>query len=118
MQRMLAYCGLACDTCPIHRATLEPDAVKRRSMRAAIAREINDLYGMALGAEDIGDCDGCRMGGRLFAGCLECEIRRCAIERGVESCAFCSVYPCETLERHLAIEPGARARLEELRPTA
>lgn len=115
MDRLLAYCGLACETCPIRLATLEPDAAKQRSMRAAIAREIADQYGMDLRAEDIGDCDGCRRGGRLFGGCLECEIRQCAIRRGVDSCAFCTAYPCEALERHLALEPSARGRLEEWR---
>ena len=76
-QRMLSYCGLACDTCPIHRATLEPDATKRRSMRAAIAREINELYGMALRADDVGDCDGCRIGRGAVARRPDLGMRAC-----------------------------------------
>lgn len=117
MQRMLAYCGLACDTFPIHRASLEPDAGKRRSLHAAIAREINDLQAMALGAEDIGDCDACRTGGLFFAGRLEREIRTRAAARGLERCAFRAAHPCDAPEHHLAVEPPARTRLEQLRAT-
>jgi hypothetical protein len=115
MDRMIAYCGLACDTCPIHLATLEKDDLKRRRMRVSIARLCAEMYGMDLRAADITDCDGCRAGGRLFAGCQDCEIRACAEGRGIESCGSCSEYPCDLLEPHLTENPAARTRLETLR---
>ncbi len=115
MDRMIAYCGLACDTCPIHLATLETDSRKQRSMRVSIARLCRDLYGMDLRAADITDCDGCRIDGRLFVGCRDCDIRDCAMDRGLESCAFCEDYPCGLLEPHLADSPTSRTRLDALR---
>jgi putative oxidoreductase len=33
IDEMIAYCGLNCQTCPIHLATLEPDEAKREAMR-------------------------------------------------------------------------------------
>ena len=116
MDVMLAYCGLACETCPIRLATLEPDEVARAARREDIARILSEIYGMPSKAEDITDCDGCRAGGRLLKGCRECPIRPCAMVRGVESCAFCPDYPCARLEAHWEHDPESRARLEALRP--
>jgi hypothetical protein len=117
MDAMIAYCGLACDPCPIHLATLEPDRLKQQSMRAEIAKICTEQYGMNLRVLDITDCDGCRTGGRLFSGCAKCDIRKCAIERKLESCAFCDEYACEKLLKHFETDPSARTRLEGLRGT-
>jgi len=115
MDAMVAYCGLSCDTCPIHLATLEEDKPRQQLMRAAIAKICAEQYGMSYRIQDITDCDGCRAGIRLFSGCAKCEIRKCAIEHRLESCAFCDDYPCERLLKHFESDPGARARLEEMR---
>jgi len=116
MNTMTAYCGLACDTCPIHLATLESDSSKRQTMRAAIAQTCREQYGMNLQLQDITDCDGCRSEtGRLFPGCTSCEIRNCATGRELTSCAFCSDYVCEKLLKHFETDPSAQARLEKLR---
>jgi len=112
---MLAYCGLSCETCPVHLATLEPDSGKKQVLRGDVARMCQEMYALNLTADQVEDCDGCRVGARLFSGCRECLIRRCAAGREVETCADCMEYPCPTLELHLAREPQARARLEALR---
>lgn len=122
MDAMTAYCGLACGTCPIHRATVEPDPDVREGRRAALARLLEDEYGMAPPVR-VDDCDGCRAGGRLFFGCRECRIRSCAASRGVETCADCPDFGCEPLlqevfgrgaSTHFAHDPAARARLEQV----
>jgi hypothetical protein len=116
MDTMIAYCGLACNTCPIHLATLEQVLAKRQTMRAAIAHMCREQYGMNLQLRDITDCDGCRSGtGRLFSGCARCEIRKCAIDRKFTSCAFCADYACEKLLKHFETDPSAQVRLEKLR---
>ncbi len=117
MNAMLSYCGLNCESCPIHLATLERDAVKRKNMRIEIARMCREQYGKNLDIQDVTDCDGCRARtGRLFSGCANCAMRKCAIERNVTSCAFCADFACETLLKHFASDPSARARLEAMRP--
>ncbi len=116
MEKMIAYCGLLCDSCPIHLATLQKDKFLRQTMRASIAEQCSRQYGLNLQPEDITDCDGCRANtGRLFSGCLTCEIRKCAIRKNIESCAYCTDYPCKKLKKHFLLEPGAQKRLEELR---
>jgi hypothetical protein len=113
---MKSYCGLICNSCSIHLATLEKDESKQRSMRIEIASICREKYGMNLRYEDITDCDGCRVdGGRLFSGCLSCEIRACASNRMIESCANCNDYPCLKLDRIFQEDPEARVRLEKIR---
>ena len=116
MEAMIAYCGLNCGSCPIHLATLEQDKAKQQKMRESIARQCTEVYHMNLMPEDITDCDGCRADtGRIFSGCLNCEIRKCAILKNIESCAYCNDYACERLKKHFSLDPDAETRLEEIR---
>jgi len=112
---MSAYCGLACDSCPIHLATLEPDRLKQLAMRADVVRICAEKYGMRLEIHDVSDCDGCRAGGRTFSGCERCEIRKCAVSRHVDSCAFCTDYACDKLQGHFKSDPESRVRLDARR---
>jgi hypothetical protein len=116
MDTMIAYCGLACDNCPVHLATLEQDPVKRQTMTTGIAQICREKYGLNLQPQDVKDCDGCRSAtGRLFSGCANCEIRKCALDRKVSSCAFCDDYACPQLLKHFETDPHARIRLEQIR---
>ena len=115
MDAMIAYCGLVCDTCPIHLLTLEQDEFNKRSRRAEIAKMCTEQYGVSVQVQDITDCDGCHANGRLFSGCSKCEIRKCAIEHRLANCAFCDDYACEKLLAHFESEPDTQMRLEEFR---
>jgi len=85
-------------------------------MRSEIAEQCNKLYGTSLKAGDINDCDGCRAdSGKLFSGCLDCGIRKCAMGKNIENCAFCCDYVCDKLEKHFVLDPDARKRLGEIR---
>ena len=115
---MIAYCGLSCNACPIHLATIEESRGKQKTMRIAIAEECSKLYGKELKPEEVGDCDGCRVNtGRLFSWCSECEVRKCAMSNTVETCAHCPDYACEKLRKFFGADPTAEKRLEEIRKT-
>jgi hypothetical protein len=112
----IAYCGLACDSCPIHLATLEKDDSVKSGMRIEIAEELARIYKTTPKPEIITDCDGCKAtDGRLYTGCIDCEIRKCAIVKQVINCAYCGEYACDKLRRHFEIDPGAKVSLEEIR---
>lgn len=116
MDNLIAYCGLACDSCPIHLATIEPDISRKKLMREDIAVQCSGYYAMNMRADDINDCDGCRAGtGKLFKGCLDCVIRKCAIQKHLESCAFCSEFICENLRKHFILDPESQHRLKQIR---
>lgn len=113
---MIAYCGLVCDTCPIRLAAIEQDVRKKEQIRIAIADDLRERYGMNLRPDEVTDCDGCRSeSGRLFPACATCNVRKCARDRCLESCAFCPEYACDKLRKIFDDEPGARARLDALR---
>lgn len=113
---MIAYCGLVCDQCPIHLATTEQYEPHQKTMRESIAEECTIQYGLNLQPEDINDCEGCKSStGRIFSGCSNCEIRKCAIANNIESCTFCGDYACDRLKQHFLLDPGAQSRLEEYR---
>ena len=112
---MTAYCGLACDTCPIHLATLETNISKQAEMRVQIAEQLSKIYGTIPKPDIITDCDGCKnSNGRLFAPCNECSIRKYAIRKNMINCAYCSEYICEKLEKHYKFDPASRNRLNEI----
>jgi hypothetical protein len=116
MGELIAYCGLTCHSCPIFLATREQKPKKKREKRAEIAGQINALYKEKMKAGDITDCDGCKTEtGRLFSGCRKCQIRKCARQKAVESCAYCDGYACESLERFFSTEPDAKKRLDEIK---
>jgi hypothetical protein len=116
MSKIQAYCGLRCDTCPIYLATKEKDDDRRFEMRISIASLINKQHKMNLEPEDISDCDGClTVSGRLFNGCIHCEIRKCVIEKNIVNCAYCDDFGCENLQKHFCLDPESLTRFEQLR---
>jgi hypothetical protein len=116
MNEMAAYCGLTCQGCPIYWATREDDPEKKRKMRVAIAQLGKEHYGVDMRPEEITDCDGCRSeDDRLYPGCKKCEIRTCAKQRKVETCAHCPDYACEKLQKAFVSEPSSKIKLEVIR---
>jgi len=102
MDKVISYCGLICETCPIYLATREQDEEKRYKMRVCKP-------------EDVTDCDGCKAeSGRLFSGSRNCEIRKCATGKDIENCAHCNQYACERIEKFFATDPDARVRLDAI----
>jgi hypothetical protein len=103
MEQMIAYCGLNCAGCPAYLATRAEDEKKARETAALLKEE----YGIDADIIDVW-CDGCPAGGRMCAHCARCEIRPCAIGRGVKNCGRCADFPCVKIEAFLRGEPAAR----------
>jgi hypothetical protein len=118
-REMIAYCGLNCVTCPIYLATREKNPKKQRRDREQIVIAIKKYLGEEKRVEDITDCDGCKaQGGRLYSGCQKCQIRKCASEKRLENCAYCSEYPCEKLSKLFdsgSVEADAKKRLDAIK---
>jgi hypothetical protein len=113
MDKIIAYCGLNCAECPAYIATQsgDPAALERVAAEWRVAFNAPDIT-----VESI-VCDGClaTIGGRLAGYCSMCEIRACAVGRGVVNCAYCSEYGCAKLTGFLVQAPAARETLEQLR---
>ena len=116
---MIAYCGLNCLTCWIYLATREKDPKKQKEMREGVTRYMNEHSDPNTRVEDITDCDGCTLNsGRLFSGCQKCEVRKCAMEKGLKNCAYCREYACGKLNKIFdseGEESGAKKRLDAIK---
>ena len=114
----LGYCGLDCGVCPVFVATANDDA----KLRVETARAWSKLYaeylgGQALKPEDM-NCRGCLSASDVFAGCLNCPIRKCCRERKLATCAGCAEYEaCGMLNGFLSVPShrSAKDNLERMR---
>ena len=108
----IAYCGLNCKECPANIAKQTDDQELREKTAKAWSGP-----GFTVEANQV-NCDGCHSEGELFFHCHQCGVRSCAIEKGVNTCAECSEYPCadklEALWKMLG-NPSAKTNLDSLR---
>jgi len=80
-----AYCGLDCGACPV-----------------GLANELNDEAGLQKMAEEWGVkredviCSGCKTA-TIAPFCARCEMRICAMEKGLEFCSQCDLFPCKII---------------------
>jgi hypothetical protein len=110
MEKIVAYCGLACSDCIAFIATHENDDAKRKEVSAIWTKE----YGRVFKPEEI-NCDGCVKDGKHFGYCNICEIRKCGTSKGVTNCAHCDSYGCEKIMRFFTVAPKAKETLEHIR---
>ena len=111
MKAYIAYCGLDCETCEARIATVNHDDVMRRM----VARKWSELNGVEITPEMI-NCAGCRIDGVKTPYCDSlCQIRQCAIARGVETCGSCGgMDACEKLGAIISNNPDTMKRLKGL----
>lgn len=85
MNQYIAYCGLNCENCEARIATATDDNL----MREKVAEEWSQLNSTTI-TPDMINCVGCRLDGVKTPYCETiCPIRKCAIEKKVETCGDC-----------------------------
>jgi len=94
MKQMIAYCGLDCEKCDAYIATKNNDNALREKT-AKLWAEINN----APITSDMINCQGCRVSGVKTPYCDKmCEIRQCALNKKVTTCADCAdINTCKPL---------------------
>jgi hypothetical protein len=111
MSEMIAYCGIQCDKCDTFIATKHDDNTKRQEIASKWSKQFNSEF-----TPDQINCVGCKSeDGPLFFYCSSCEIKKCATQKGVLTCAHCEDFGCETLEQFLQLSPENKTMLEEIR---
>jgi hypothetical protein len=79
-----------------------------------LQKKIKEHYGQETKPEDVGDCNGCKAEtGSMYS--TSCEIRICAVEKGIENCAHCDEYACNTLREFFVKDPQAKDRLDAIK---
>lgn len=85
-KKLIAYCGLDCEACEARKATLANDDELRRE----VSRKWCEMNNTNQITPETINCMGCRTDGIKFAYCdFMCPIRKCAAEKGYETCADC-----------------------------
>ncbi len=108
-ERMVGYCGLTCSDCPAYIATQANDRAELERVATMWREEYN---APEITIESV-ICDGCVTDdGRKCGHWHECQIRACAMERGLANCAHCPDYACQQLEGFFGFVPEARATLD------
>jgi hypothetical protein len=83
---LIAYCGLYCGACSFRLAALENNREHIINMPSQYDPIKNN---------PIEYCPGCRLENK----CDECEIRDCAVNKGINYCCECAEFPCEILNK-------------------
>ena len=110
MEKMIAFCGLVCSSCPTFLATKNDDDVAR----AKTAAFYSEKFGFDLKPADI-NCDGCLSeDGKLIGYCHTCEIRKCCRAKGLDHFAVCDEQPCEKLTNFHKFSSDAKASFDAL----
>jgi hypothetical protein len=110
-EQVLGMCGVDCAACPAFHAS------ERLSMpeRQKIADQWSKEYNGSFAAADV-DCVGCAVtAGVHVSYCGMCQIRACAQEKALSTCAACGQYGCGKLEEFHKNAPQARENLARLR---
>ena len=89
MAEKLSPCGITCATCDAYIATQTGD----QALFQKLAEQFKQNFGEDISPDKI-RCDGCMNDGAHIGFCFECEIRKCVIEKGHETCAECADFPC------------------------
>lgn len=112
MKKMIACCGLDCEKCDAHIATIRNDD----TLREKTAKLWSELNHAPITAEMI-NCMGCRTDGVKTPYCDSmCEIRKCVLRKEFDTCGNCpDVECCKTVGAVLASSPDARINLEGMK---
>ena len=108
MKKMIAYCGLDCEKCDAYLATINDD----QALREKTAKAWAELNHAPILPEHI-NCQGCRGAGIKTVFCdSPCQIRQCALKKGVQTCGDCSeLETCPTVGMIHGNNPEARDNL-------
>lgn len=88
----VAPCGLYCGACTIRLAGKSGN----RQLMEEIALALTARQGQSIQADDLA-CEGCLSDEKVAIVCRDCDLRACAMEKGVRHCSSCSEYPCQAI---------------------
>lgn len=107
-RQLISYCGIYCAKCEIFIASTLSDQKKK----AQLAKQLSEEKGGKITPKDI-SCLGCRASEKN-SWTQDCQIRKCASEKGIEFCYQCEEFPCSNLQTFYKKNPGPRENLKKI----
>ena len=102
MEKMIAYCGIDCAQCGAYLAHKNND----QPLREKTAAEWTKMHNFNFTADMI-NCTSCKGTGVQIGHCSSCEMRKCAIGKGVADCGACVDFStCSTINDFLKQVPS------------
>jgi hypothetical protein len=90
MKEIIAKCGYRCDLCPAYTENIKSEEDKK-----TVSEGWKRVFGFEVPPDEV-ECVGCHnKGKKADAGC---PVRPCAVKRGLESCAYCENFDCDSLK--------------------
>lgn len=86
-----AICGLFCESCRYYIATQENEGLEELAKSAG--QPVEQIR-----------CNGCRSDTVTYY-CRTCDMKLCAMEKGIDFCSECGEYPCDMLKEFQAAKP-------------
>jgi hypothetical protein len=109
MSIMIGYCGLVCTNCSCYTATQNQDIDALKELAVKFKQD----YDIEISWEQC-QCTGCKSEGVQIGYCGICDIRSCARNLGVETCAHCDQYGCDMITAFLEKSSEAKSTLENI----
>jgi hypothetical protein len=108
MKQLIACCGIDCESCDAHIATVNND----NELREKTAEKWRVMYNASeITAESL-HCMGCRIDGVKIGHYSDCGINKCVQEKGFNTCGDCKeLATCQIVSPVLDYVPGARKNL-------
>jgi hypothetical protein len=101
MEKLIAYCGLDCAECGAYKALQNNDQALREKTAAEWTKVHNFNF-----TPDMINCTSCKGTGVQVGHCSECEMRKCAIGKGVVNCGSCDEFEnCKIINDFIAQVP-------------
>ena len=109
MKKLIACCGLDCESCDARIATVGNDD----ELRKKTARKWSVLNNAPEITASTINCIGCRTDGVKTVYCSDmCEIRKCVHEKGFDTCGDCrELNNCQIVGAIFQHAPGAKENL-------
>ncbi len=93
-EKIIAFCGICCSDCPAYKATIANDDEMRKDVAEKWTSDECPLT-----AQEV-HCLGCpKIDTPVMCFVGKCEVRLCAVDKGVENCAYCEDYACDILQK-------------------
>ncbi len=106
MRDRYSKCGMNCGRCPSFKENLQSMDDRIRCSNGW------QLFGINLSPEKLRACDGCQAPDESKpTRYLNCYVRKCAVKNEVETCAFCSAFPCKDVPK-VSVSSERREQIE------